>query len=1088
MNPVKSEAQCPPSGLIHIHNQSELNAFVSAYGFCPNLPSGVSLKIEGVNNLSGLFFLESTSGDLYIENTSLTSMAGLNNLATAGAEFIIRNNANLTSLNGLQNLSAVGASFGIMNNDALTDLSALSGIFGLPSKLIIQSNDLLPHLTGLENLVTIGGDLGIVDNMSLTSLEGLKNLETVGGNFILEANTILPSLDGLCNLTSTNTSVVRNNPALTDCDLTYVCGHISGGGTPVIISGNGTGCESVAAVQTSCAAPSSSLCDFDADGIRDDNDNCPNHFNPGQEDFDGDGEGDACDLDDDNDGVADGNDTDPLNPSVCQDLDLDGCDDCSVGTDGFGPLPDFNTGNDGLDTDGDGTCDLGEDDIDGDGCPDVIDPNPTVVSPDTDNDGIVDDCDSDDDGDGINDTVEIACGSNPLNAASTCEICDGLDNDLDGMIDEGFTDTNGDGVADCVDTDDDGDGIDDDAEIVCGSNPLDAASTCEICDGIDNDLDGDIDEGFNDTNGDGQADCIDMDDDGDGIDDDAEITCGSNPLDAASTCEICDGLDNDLDGSIDEGFTDTNSDGEADCADSDDDGDGITDLDEIACGSDPLNLTSTCEVCDGIDNDLDGNIDEGFADFEGDGMADCVDPDDDNDGDPDLTDCDDFNNTTYTNAPELCDGVDNDCNGLTDDGLSIDADGDGHYAIGSCFTPADDCDDSNPNNFPGNLEVCDGQDNNCDGVVDEGYDLDGDGVTSCGGDCNDNDPARFPGNPEVCDMKDNDCNGLVDDGLSTDADGDGHYPIGSCATPADDCDDSDPAVYLGAPETCDGKDNDCDGQVDEGFDVDGDGVTTCGGDCDDNDPARFPGNPEICDMKDNDCNGLVDDGLSTDADSDGHYPPGSCMSPQDDCNDNDPAIYGGATEICDGKDNDCDGLTDEGFPDSDNDGIKDCVDACPLDPNNDSDGDGICGNVDICPNDPNNDADGDGICGDVDNCPNAANPSQTDTDCDGKGNVCDVCPGGDDSIDIAGAGPNMDQPDGIPDCSQGLILPFNAIYGPWKNPITMKVLIGHHPTANTCNTQSVNFSAIGTHVGNHAGDFLGPCKTCPPFSPEAQGQ
>ncbi|MEZ4464636.1 MAG: putative metal-binding motif-containing protein [bacterium] len=69
----------------------------------------------------------------------------------------------------------------------------------------------------------------------------------------------------------------------------------------------------------------------------------------------------------------------------------------------------------------------------------------------------------------------------------------------------------------------------------------------------------------------------------------------------------------------------------------------------------------------------------------------------------------------------------------------------------------------------------------------------------------------------------------------------------SCCVPsggrgaACDCDDADPALYPGADEVCDGADNDCDGHVDEGFDQDADGTTTCGGDCDDAHPGRVPG-------------------------------------------------------------------------------------------------------------------------------------------------------------------------------------------------------------------------------------------------------
>jgi len=81
---------------------------------------------------------------------------------------------------------------------------------------------------------------------------------------------------------------------------------------------------------------------------------------------------------------------------------------------------------------------------------------------------------------------------------------------------------------------------------------------------------------------------------------------------------------------------------------------------------------------------------------------------------------------------------------------------------------------------------------------------------------------------EICDGIDNDGNGLVDEGFDEDGDG-----VTSCDG---DCDDGDDGIYPGATEVCNGIDDDCDGSTDEGFDGDGDGVTTCAGDCDDNDP------------------------------------------------------------------------------------------------------------------------------------------------------------------------------------------------------------------------------------------------------------
>ena len=101
------------------------------------------------------------------------------------------------------------------------------------------------------------------------------------------------------------------------------------------------------------------------------------------------------------------------------------------------------------------------------------------------------------------------------------------------------------------------------------------------------------------------------------------------------------------------------------------------------------------------------------------------------------------------------------------------------------------------------------------------HDNDGDGhyaiSADCpqGDDCNDNDPKIYPRAFEKCDNKDNDCDGETDEGLSTDADGDGHYAISANCSEGDDCDDSDPTIYPSAEELCDSKDNDCDGEVDE---------------------------------------------------------------------------------------------------------------------------------------------------------------------------------------------------------------------------------------------------------------------------------
>jgi len=183
---------------------------------------------------------------------------------------------------------------------------------------------------------------------------------------------------------------------------------------------------------------------------------------------------------------------------------------------------------------------------------------------------------------------------------------------------------------------------------------------------------------------------------------------------------------------------------------------------------------------------------------------------------------------------------------------------------------AGDCDDADATVYPSASEICDGKDNNCDidGLVDE--DQDGDGYGPCEGDCKEQDPDIGPVAQEECDGIDNDCDEFIDEGFE-DADGDGWA---FCT----DCDEEDPDTYPGAEEICDLKDNDCDESIGEGeVDLDGDGYVQCspwegdepsiegGDDCDDADPLVNPGYLESLgigncdDGKDNDCDGLIDD-------------------------------------------------------------------------------------------------------------------------------------------------------------------------------------------------------------------------------------
>jgi hypothetical protein len=493
------------------------------------------------------------------------------------------------------------------------------------------------------------------------------------------------------------------------------------------------------------------------------------------------------------------------------------------------------------------------------------------------------------------------------------------------------------------------------------------------------------------------------------------IDCNDNdPAVNLAADEICDGIDNDCDEETDENSVDVGS----DCVTG---FQGVCASGRDTCVEGNVQCVAvaspTEEVCDGLDNDCDGEIDNDptdlstwYPDADGDrfgsttgALQSCSAP---VGYLPDAVDCDDTRATSNPSATELCDGFDNDCDGEIDEALLLtwyrDADGDrfgdADDVVQACTAPegyvgaASDCNDNRSDANPSATELCDSIDNDCDGDVDEDgrtpwyRDADADGfgdaadsVLQCGApegyvgnddDCDDSRLTSSPISPELCNGLDDNCNGSTDEPAATDAlvwfiDAD-NDTFGAattteraCTQPtgfvslSTDCDDTRADVNPDATEVCNLRDDNCNAATDEPsaadaptWFLDGDrdtfgdastplvacnapaGYIADNSDCDDTRALSFPGATELCNGFDDNCDGTADEDTAVDADiwyadgdddlfGDNDTTAISCVAPagyvadNSDCDDLNGLINPIADEVCDSIDNNCNGSVDE---------------------------------------------------------------------------------------------------------------------------------------------------------------------------------
>jgi hypothetical protein len=244
--------QCP-AGSVSLTNQTQVNAYVASYPYCSVISGNLDIGTgsSDITNISGLNSLTQVLGYLHIVgNSLLTNISGLDNLTSVGGDFWLWSNPLVPHLNQLNGLTTLGGGLDIWNNASLQSIS-LPALSAIGTYFWLDSNPGLLDLTGLSSVITIGGYCYILNNDGLLDLSGLDALASITGYLKIENNDDLQNFSGLSNLATIGQYLsVEANPSLLNFtglgSLSTIGGYLTVKNNASLV--NFTGMENLASV------------------------------------------------------------------------------------------------------------------------------------------------------------------------------------------------------------------------------------------------------------------------------------------------------------------------------------------------------------------------------------------------------------------------------------------------------------------------------------------------------------------------------------------------------------------------------------------------------------------------------------------------------------------------------------------------------------------------------------------------------------------------------------------------------------------------------------------------------------------------